>query len=60
MPAAMNFNDVLEKKTPGQRAIGYAIKINELWMSDCGLGDWCVSMHERGSYYSIIVNRVYI
>src|SRR6266702_4005810 len=47
-PDAMQFKDVLAKKTSLERAIGYANKINELSMYDCGLGDWVVSMKERG------------
>jgi hypothetical protein len=47
-PDAMRFKDVLVKKTAAERAIGYANKINELALYDCGLGDWVVSMKERG------------
>ena len=47
-PDAMQFKDVLAKKTSLERAIGYANKINELYLYDCGLGDWVVSMKERG------------
>lgn len=47
-PDAMRFKDVLVKKTVAERAIGYANKINELALYDCGLGDWVVSMKERG------------
>jgi hypothetical protein len=44
----MRFKDVLVKKTAAERAIGYANKINELALYDCGLGNWVVSMKERG------------
>ena len=44
----MQFKDVLAKKTSLERAIGYANKINELYMYDCGLGDWVVSMKDKG------------
>ncbi len=44
----MQLKDVLAKKTSLERAIGYADKINEPSMYDCGLGDWVVSMKERG------------
>jgi hypothetical protein len=47
-PDAMRFKDVLAKKTSLERAIGYANKINELSMYDCGLGDWVVTMKEKG------------
>ena len=50
-PDAMQFKDVLAKKTSLERAIGYANKINELYLYDCGLGDWVVSMKERGRCY---------
>jgi hypothetical protein len=47
-PDAMHFKDVLAKKTSVERAIGYANKINELYMYDCGLGDWVASMKDKG------------
>ena len=47
-PDAMQFREVLSKRTAVERAIGYAHKINELAMYDCGLGDWVASMKERG------------
>jgi hypothetical protein len=47
-PDAMQFRDVLAKKTTAERAIGYANKINELALYDCGLGDWVATMKERG------------
>ncbi|KAI0291734.1 hypothetical protein BC826DRAFT_1105862 [Russula brevipes] len=48
-PDAMRFKDILNKRSALERAIGYANKINELSTYDCGLGDWVVSMKERGS-----------
>ncbi|KAH9960490.1 hypothetical protein BC827DRAFT_400151 [Russula dissimulans] len=48
-PDAMRFKDVLNKRTALERAIGYANKINELSMYDCGLGDWVTLLKERGS-----------
>ncbi|TFY72091.1 hypothetical protein EVG20_g896 [Dentipellis fragilis] len=39
-PDAMWYKDVLIRKTALDRATGYAMKINELAMYDCGLGDW--------------------
>ena len=47
-PDAMRFREILSKRTGVERAIGYAHKINELAMYDCGLGDWVASMKERG------------
>jgi hypothetical protein len=44
----MRFREILSKRTGVERAIGYAHKINELAMYDCGLGDWVASMKERG------------
>jgi hypothetical protein len=44
----MRFRDVLAKKSSAERAIGYATKINELAMYDCGLGEWLASVKERG------------
>ena len=39
-PSAMSFGDVLSESTAGDRALGYAGKINELANEDCGLKDW--------------------
>ena len=47
-PDAMRFRDVLSKRSALERAIGYAHKINELSMYDCGLGDWVITTKERG------------
>ncbi|KAH7930016.1 hypothetical protein BV22DRAFT_1055597 [Leucogyrophana mollusca] len=41
-PSAMHFADVIVKKSALERSAGYAHKINELYMYDCGLGDWIV------------------
>lgn len=46
-PAAMNFVDVLAKKSALERGIKYAEKINELANYDSGLGDWVINM-KRG------------
>ncbi|KAI9508651.1 hypothetical protein F5148DRAFT_864618 [Russula earlei] len=48
-PDAMRFKDVLGKRSALERAIGYANKINELSLYDCGLADWVTSLKERGS-----------
>ena len=40
-PVAMQYKDVLECKTPLERSLGYARKINELAMCDCGLVREC-------------------
>ncbi|KAL5487812.1 hypothetical protein ACEPAI_5920 [Sanghuangporus weigelae] len=42
-PDAMQFADVLAKRTPLERSLGYARKINELANHDPGLGDWVVA-----------------
>jgi hypothetical protein len=47
-PAAMQFNDVTAHRSPLERSLGYANKINELAMYECGLGDWVVSVKHRG------------
>lgn len=47
-PDAMRFNDVLINRSALDRSIGYANKINELAMYDCGLGDWVSSVKHRG------------
>ncbi|KAH9048970.1 hypothetical protein EDB84DRAFT_1556429 [Lactarius hengduanensis] len=57
-PDAMQFKDVLAKKTSLERAIGYANKINELAMYDCGLGDWVGSMKERGNSRTRLVSSL--
>ncbi|KAF8271007.1 hypothetical protein EI94DRAFT_1797594 [Lactarius quietus] len=57
-PDAMQFKDVLSKKTSLERAIGYANKINELYMYDCGLGDWVVSMKEKGISRTRLVSPI--
>jgi hypothetical protein len=44
----MQFIDVLHRRSAVERATGYANKINELAMYDCGLGDWVTSMKEKG------------
>lgn len=47
-PDAMNFADVLAKRTSLERSLGYARKINELANYDPGLGDWVTTTkHNR-------------
>jgi hypothetical protein len=41
-PPAMHFANVAVKKSALDRSLGYAQKINELYMYDSGLGDWVV------------------
>ncbi|KAG6334384.1 hypothetical protein ID866_4705 [Astraeus odoratus] len=48
-PPAMNFADVLSKKTALERSLGYARKINELYCYDCGLSDWMAEVQHRAS-----------
>jgi len=47
-PMAMQYKDVLECKTPLERSLGYARKINELAMYDCGLTIWMDAVKTRG------------
>lgn len=47
-PVAMQYKDVLECKTPLERSLGYARKINELAMYDCGLTSWMDAVRTRG------------
>ncbi|KAH9918121.1 uncharacterized protein B0H18DRAFT_1086874 [Fomitopsis serialis] len=39
-PEAMACRDVMAKRNPLERSIGYAHKINELALYDCGLTEW--------------------
>lgn len=47
-PPAMFFADVTVKRTPLERSIGYAYKINELYNYDCGLADWIAETRYKG------------
>ncbi|KAL4075776.1 hypothetical protein J3A83DRAFT_4157046 [Scleroderma citrinum] len=49
-PSAMYFADVVAKKSPLERSMGYARKINELYHYDCGLGDWIVEVRHRATH----------
>lgn len=47
-PVAMNFNDVLIIKSPLERSLAYARKINELANYDSGLEEWVITTkHNR-------------
>ncbi|KAG2339876.1 hypothetical protein BDR05DRAFT_967480, partial [Suillus weaverae] len=48
-PPAMHFADVAVKKNVLDRSVGYAQKINELYMYDCGLGDWIVETRYKAA-----------
>ncbi|TCD70501.1 hypothetical protein EIP91_003262 [Steccherinum ochraceum] len=48
-PRALQYDDVLAKKTPLERCKAYADKINELAEFDCGLSDWIMATKYRGS-----------
>lgn len=48
-PSAMRFADVLAMKSPLERSMGYARKINELYNYDCGLGDWMIEFKHRAT-----------
>jgi len=47
-PDAMWCKDIVAKRGAVDRAMGYANKINELAMYDCGLSDWIAATKERG------------
>ena len=58
-PEAMRFNDVVSRKSPLKRSLGYARKINELANYDPGLGDWVISTKENCMFFSLH-NEVFI
>lgn len=47
-PSALQFGDVLGRKTALERSLGYARKINELYNHDCGLADWMAEVRNNG------------
>lgn len=49
-PSAMFYMDVIAKKTTMERCIGYAQKINELYIYDCGLSDWVMDAQSKGAF----------
>jgi hypothetical protein len=53
-PQAMHFADVISRKNPIERAVGYADKINELYNLDCGLAGWLVDVRTRGRFPSFV------
>lgn len=57
-PLAMSCHDVVAKKSPLERAIGYAEKINELAMYDCGLAEWVLYRHRGMSCHSYTLDRL--
>ena len=50
----MHYNDVLECKTSLERSLGYARKINELAMYDCGLTSWMDAVKTRGTTIRVL------
>ncbi|KAF8559072.1 hypothetical protein OG21DRAFT_875816 [Imleria badia] len=56
-PPAMFFADVTVKRTPLERSIGYAYKINELYNCDCGLGDWIAETRYKALHPHSSVNK---
>ncbi|KAG2158916.1 uncharacterized protein EDB93DRAFT_1325021 [Suillus bovinus] len=48
-PPSMHFADVIVKKNALDRSVGYAQKINELYLYDCGLGDWIVETRYKAA-----------
>lgn len=47
-PQAMFYADVKSKKSALERSLGYAAKINELYVYDCGLSDYVADIQARG------------
>jgi hypothetical protein len=47
-PAALQCNEVYAKKSVLERSVVYADKINELYIHDCGLGDWLIGARLQG------------
>ncbi|KZT20746.1 hypothetical protein NEOLEDRAFT_1100163 [Neolentinus lepideus HHB14362 ss-1] len=47
-PNAIYYGDVVSKRSALERAVGYAHKINELAMHDCGLGAWVTAKRQPG------------
>ncbi|TFK55866.1 hypothetical protein OE88DRAFT_1767163 [Heliocybe sulcata] len=47
-PNAMYYGDVVTRKSALERALGYAHKINDLAMHDCGLGAWVLAKRHPG------------
>jgi hypothetical protein len=39
-PRAMVYTDIKTMRSPGERSVAYALKINELQQAETGLGDW--------------------
>ncbi|KAH7887980.1 hypothetical protein F5I97DRAFT_934626 [Phlebopus sp. FC_14] len=56
-PSAMYFADVIVKRSPLERSIGYAHKINELYSHDCGLGDWVLETRYKVAHPQSSVKR---
>jgi hypothetical protein len=48
-PAAMQSSDIYNMRTTSDRCTAYAQKINELYIYDCGLGDWLADVKYRGA-----------
>jgi len=48
-PSAMFYSEVLAKKTALERSLGYAAKINELYIYDCGLGEFLMDTRSRAN-----------
>ena len=50
-PSAMQCGDVIGRRTTLDRCAGYAQKINELYLCDCGLADWLMDVKYKGTSY---------
>lgn len=52
-PDAMHCTEITAKRSALERSLGYAQKINELAMYDCGLNDWVMSMKHKGTFWHV-------
>lgn len=52
-PPAMFCHEVYQQRTTAERCAIYAAKINELYIHDCGLGDWVVEMKFRSMFFHL-------
>jgi hypothetical protein len=50
-PEAMDFQDVLAKKSAAERALAYAAKIRELASEETGLTDWLALNARKGTFH---------
>lgn len=56
-PRAMVYTDIKTMRSPGERSVAYAIKINELQQAETGLGDWLRWKAHGGGEFSLRLCR---